>query len=444
MKGLVFRDYNDFIIAYSSHLRNYIIIEDVYADFFRLKFVENKSDREIEKKISEMYGVGIDIVSSDFFVFKDDINACLFNQNRPAVADRLKDDSMQRYIFDRMTKLMIPFSATIEVTDACNLQCLHCYRGVAKRSYWDEKHFRDVLCELKSMGTMNLTLTGGEPFANPDMCKFLEIANSLGFVVSIQSNLLLVNDDVINVMKNSNVSDVSVSLYSTVEKEHDHITNCSGSMKKAMNNINLLVQSGIHVSINTPIMTYNKNAMKGIKKYADGLGIEAKFALKIIPSQIKNKRTEQYNVFDTNFIRSAINDKDINLYKKDLERIRITRPRKKYCQTGFRSITFDAQGNMLICNAYRKKCGSLNNSDIKTLWYHSEYLNKWRNEISLVRKKCYECPAYSYCEPCPAHSFTQTGDESNIDDITCMFGNAFYAADIDFRINGGEYDEKGI
>ena len=100
--------------------------------------------------------------------------------------------------------------------------------------------------------------------------------------------------------------------------------------------------------------------------------------------------------------------------------------------------------NMLICNAYRKKCGSLNNSDIKTLWYHSEYLNKWRNEISLVRKKCYECPAYSYCEPCPAHSFTQTGDESNIDAITCMFGNAFYAADIDFRINGGEYDEKGI
>ncbi|MGM9529143.1 MAG: radical SAM protein [Phascolarctobacterium sp.] len=444
MDGVVYRDYSDFIIAYSSRLRNYIIIEDVYADFFRLKFIENLTDRKTEQIVSEMYGVGIDIVSSDFAAFKDDIYACLLNKSKVVVAEQLKDKSMQRYIFDRMTELMIPFSATIEVTDTCNLKCIHCYRGAENVSYWNEEHFIEVLRELKSLGTMNLTLTGGEPFTNPDFCKFLEISNSLGFVVSIQSNLLLINDDIINALRRSNVSDVSVSLYSTIEKEHDYITNCPGSMKRTMNNINLLVQNGIHVSLNSPIMRYNKNAMTGIKKYANSLGIDVNFALKIIPSQVKNKKVENYNIFNAEFIRAAINNKDINLYKSELELIRVTKPRKRYCQTGFRSITFDAQGNMLICNAYRKQCGSLTNSDVKSLWYHSEYINKWRNETSLVRKKCYECQAYSYCEPCPAHFFTQTGYESDIDDITCMFGNAFYAADIDYRTNGGEYDEERI
>ena len=125
-------------------------------------------------------------------------------------------------------------------------------------------------------------------------------------------------------------------------------------------------------------------------------------------------------------------DPNIELYKNELMNIRVGKPGERYCQTGFRSITFDAQGNMLICNAYRKPCGSLNNTGIEELWNHSPALKCWREQTSLVREKCKKCPAYAYCEPCPAHFYTQSGNETGIDELTCQFGKAFYAADKEF------------
>ena len=345
---------------------------------------------------------------------------------------------MQHHIFNRMSDLMIPFSAAIEITDTCNLNCVHCYRGVPSPSYWTAASFRSALDELKALGTMNIIITGGEPFIHPLAADFLEMTAQLGFVVSVQSNLVLLDDAVIEALRKNTVSDVSISLYSVDEKEHDAITRTSGSMHKTMANIKRLVENNIPVSINCPVMSVNQNAMAGICRYAKDLGVDVKFALKIIPSQNKDKNIEKLNVFSKNFILAAMYNPEIRLYMNELENIRISGPKTRYCQTGFRSITFDAQGNMLICNAYRKQCGSLRTSTVKDLWRDSELLNLWREKTSLIMEKCRMCPAYAYCEPCPAHSYTQSGDEDSIDELTCLFGKAFYAADIEYLDRGGE------
>ena len=222
------------------------------------------------------------------------------------------------------------------------------------------------------------------------------------------------------------------------EKEHDAITQTSGSMQKTIANIQRLIENNIPVSINCPIMSVNQNAMVDVCKYAKKLGVDVKFALKIIPSQNRDKDIEKLNVFSKDFILAAICNPEIRLYRNVLENIRISEPKTRYCQTGFRSITFDAQGNMLICNAYRKKCGSLRYSTVEELWRDSALLNLWREHTSLIREKCRSCPAYAYCEPCPAHSYTQSGDEDSIDEITCLFGKAFYAADTEYIAKGGE------
>ena len=77
---------------------------------------------------------------------------------------------------------------------------------------------------------------------------------------------------------------------------------------------------------------------------------------------------------------------------------------------------------------------------MKILWKESTNLNIWRNQTSFVIQKCLACPAYSYCEPCPAHAFTQSGNESDIDEITCQFGKAFYAADMAYIRKDGEIE----
>lgn len=432
MVNLTYRDYENFIIAYCANSKKYLIIEDIYADFFRKIIIEKRSIANTEKCIAEEYGVPTNVVHNDLLQFNNEIDEALSGASNTLLGPDSDNLQMQKLIFDRMCELMIPFSATIELTDFCNLQCKHCYRGDKKQSYWTEKTFVDVLDALVSLGTMNLTITGGEPFSHPLICWFLDQIKRRGFVLSIQTNALLLNDSIISALKENIVSDVSISLYSTVEFEHDTITQLPGSMRETMANIERLLDNKIPVSLNCPIMSFNKNAMVGMCNFADEHGIKVKFALKIIPSQNRDAHIEDYNVFNKGFILSSMQNPIIKLYQNELAAIRKSRPHIRYCQTGFRSITFDAQGNMLICNAYRKNCGSLKYKSVKELWEQSEELNKWRNEISLVNKKCSICPAYSYCEPCPAHAYTIFGKDNMIDEITCKFGNAFYSADKEY------------
>ena len=444
--NFLYRDYGDFFIAYSPSSRIFLLIEDIYADFFRLEYIEKKSIDEVKKIIVDDYSVSNEIVHNDLMQFHNEINESVYTNDYIYNNELIEENrvTMQQQLFNKMSELMIPFSATIEIVDSCNLSCLHCYRGGVNPSYWTEKTFFSALEELKSLGTMNITITGGEPFTHPLIEKFLKITEKLGFIVSIQSNLLLLNDSLISALRKNVISNIYVSLYSTKECEHDAITQSPGSMKKTVENIKLLLENNVPVSLNCPIMKINKNAMEGMRNFANKLGVDVKFALKIIPSQDKSKKVESLNVFDKDFILSAMRNPEIQLYKNELNNIRSSKPQKRYCQTGFRSITFDAQGNMLICNAYRKNCGSLNDMNIESLWNDSTPLNNWRKEKSIVREKCNKCPAYSYCEPCPAHSFTQSGDEYNIDELTCLFGSNFYAADIEYLGKGGENHEEKV
>ena len=297
MVNLTYRDYDNFIIAFCASSKKYFIIEDIYADFFRKLKIEKLSITNTEKCIAEEYGVPTNEVHNDLMQFNIEIDEALSDASNTLLGSASDNLQMQQLIFDRMCELMIPFSATIELTDFCNLQCKHCYRGNKRQSYWTKRTFVDVLDELESLGTMNLTITGGEPFSHPLFCWFLEQTKRRGFVLSIQTNALLLDDSILDALKENIVSDVSISLYSTVEFEHDTITQLSGSMKKTRANIERLLENKVPVSLNCPIMSFNKNAMVGMRNFADEHGIEVKFALKIIPSQNRDVHVEDYNVF---------------------------------------------------------------------------------------------------------------------------------------------------
>ena len=201
MQKLIYRDYGDFFVVYSPKSKNYLLIEDIFSVFFRMKYVEQMSSLEIEQKIADEYSVDKDIVHLDLLSFYNDMDAALKPDTSLHDSVSMNHTVMQTHIFNRMSDLMIPFSAAIEITDSCNLNCVHCYRGVPSSSYWTEASFRSALDELKSLGTMNLTITGGEPFIHPLISKFLEIAGQLGFVISIQSNLVLLDDAVIDALQ---------------------------------------------------------------------------------------------------------------------------------------------------------------------------------------------------------------------------------------------------
>lgn len=422
----LYRCYEDLAILYDRKENIYVIFEDIFADMFSIMMNENDSAEYIITKIMDIYEVDRNTVSNDFEEFRAEINRLLISNNlsHQANIDIDNYDETENYIFDLMTERQIPFTANIEITDRCNLKCKHCYRSQESRNLWDLKNFEAMLVKLKEMGTLHIVFAGSEPLMHPDIVGFIELIEKYGFVLTLQSNLTLLSDSIVEALKKCTVKMVFVSLYTDKPKLHDSITGCVGSYEKTINSIQKLKSNGFVVRASISIFEDNNNEVYAINDLCKELNIQAGYNFKIIPAIKSLKDTVALNSFNEDRMLKYITDPDLKLYKLEIER---SRKKEKlvpehYCSTGFRSITITYDLKVVICNAFRKVCGDLFKNSLYEIWTKSEELNHWRNVISKVNEKCSSCEAFQYCEPCPAHSFTSTGDDTKIDDNTCAYG----------------------
>ena len=84
-----------------------------------------------------------------------------------------------------------PFSASFAVTNKCNLRCVYCNCPYLDIPELNLQEIEILFTRLKKMGVVRLGLFGGEPLVRKDIGQIVDLAKSMGFFVSFNSNLLL-------------------------------------------------------------------------------------------------------------------------------------------------------------------------------------------------------------------------------------------------------------
>lgn len=377
------------------------------------------------KSMAVEYGVDEEIIIDDASAFLRN-----FSTTGQTLGDQpanLADESFLNYF----TEQKIPLTAIIEITEACNENCIHCYRPDPKKEYWTEERFEKACAELATMGSLQIDFTGGEPFLKKGFSEYLKIADRYGFIVSILTNATLIDDDALEVLKTIKLRSLYISIYSADSDTHDLITRLPGSFQKTVETISILKSNGVPVFLNSPVMDANRNSPAGIKDFADKLGLDVKFTYKISESYSEDRATKKLNIFSKDELTRMIENPQVRLYSELIDQRKNgniqTRDRIRSCDTGFRSITISPEGDIIPCTALRMKCGNIGNQDIASLWENDENMQHWRHEGSLVKEGCKTCSSYDFCEPCPAGYFSTHGNLDGIDEITCGFGKAFSA-----------------
>jgi radical SAM protein with 4Fe4S-binding SPASM domain len=90
--------------------------------------------------------------------------------------------------------------ALVQVTERCNLHCAHCFVS-AQRQGIDipRDHMRElVLPQLRQARVSRLTLTGGEPFAHPDLIDIVRDARGLDMTITVCTNATLIEAPVLD------------------------------------------------------------------------------------------------------------------------------------------------------------------------------------------------------------------------------------------------------
>ncbi len=428
-KKYLYRCYEDLAVLYEKQDNIYVVLEDIFADMFCIMMTENDSSEFIIDKIMTMYDVDYDTVYNDFNEFSEQLKNLLVAQecSHQANVDIDNYDETENYIFDLMVERQIPFTATIEITDRCNLRCSHCYRSQEIDNLWNTDNFEEALQELKQLGCLHIVLAGSEPLMHPDIVRIIELISKYGFVLTLQSNVTLINDEIIAALKTCSVKMIFASLYTDDAAIHERITGVMGSYQRTIDAIEKLVDNGFVVRASVSVFEENKDQVYAVDALCKKLGIQAGYNFKIIPAIKPEKDTVSLNAFDTDKMYEYITSPQLRLFEGAIKRSREKEKLvpERYCSTGIRSITITYDRKVVICNAYRKVCGFLADSSISDIWNNSEELSRWRKVISKVNSECASCDAFQYCEPCPAHNFTQTGNDDSIDEITCSYGKMF-------------------
>lgn len=306
-------------------------------------------------------------------------------------------------------------SIYIEVADACNERCIHCYIPEHRNNVIDSDLFYRIIEEGRKMNIIHVTLSGGEPLIHKNIINFLEKCRKLDLSVNILSNLTLLNEDIISEMKKNLLLSVQASLYSMDATVHDSITKLHGSFKKTKAGILRLCDEGIPVQISCPVIKQNKNSYADVLRWGkehniavvtepmifaaydhSGCNLENRLSIKEIDNILTFQIQEDYA-------------ETIHKLAKEKEKLTEDDPICSVCQYSFCVM---ANGKVFPCAGWQSNIiGDLNYQTVKEIWETSKVIQELRQIKWSQFPKCVTCTNRGYCTVCMMWNSNENSDE---------------------------------
>ncbi len=139
----------------------------------------------------------------------------------------------------------------VYLTSGCNCACQHCWFVPERQSMplGDDallplEVLRRAIEQALPLGLNSIKWTGGEPTLHPRFKDFLSLQEEFGLDGLVETNGMLVTEELAALMAETGVSRVSVSLDGATSATHDHIRGVEGGFEQTLSGIKALVTAG--------------------------------------------------------------------------------------------------------------------------------------------------------------------------------------------------------
>ena len=317
-------------------------------------------------------------------------------------------------------------SIHIEIADACNERCIHCYiPNESKKNMIDSALFYRILEEGRKMNIIHVTLSGGEPLLHKDILGFLKKCRELELAVNVLSNLTMLTDDIIAEMKKNVLLSVQASLYSMDATVHDSITKLNGSFEKTKAGILRLCDEGIPVQISCPIIKQNKDSYVNVLHWGRTHNIAVATEPVIFAAYDHSGR----NLENRLSIEEVDDVLTVQMQEGHAESIRTTAKSKEkltgndsICSVCRYSFCVTASGKVFPCAGWQNNIiGDLNHQTVQEIWETSEKIRELRQIKRSRFSKCVDCRDRGYCTVCMMWNSNENfdGDPFRISEYRC-------------------------
>lgn len=181
-----------------------------------------------------------------------------------------------------------PFIAIWEVTQACDLACVHCRasaqpgRNPLELSTDEGKHLID---QIEAMEVPVFVLTGGDPIKRPDLFELISHARAVGVRVSLTPSATpLLTKEIVVKLKEAGLARLAVSMDGASAKTHDAYRGMSGSFARTLEAVRWANEISLPVQINTTFSRTNINEIDSIVALMEKLKITLWSVFFLVPT----------------------------------------------------------------------------------------------------------------------------------------------------------------
>jgi radical SAM domain heme biosynthesis protein len=227
-----------------------------------------------------VYSIGVQSCNCIYKI----INNCGLNNEEKEYRKALIEHSLLSADFSPRLYTHMDFSPTdtiglvwLEITQACNERCIHCYEGsehISSKNPLSLIEWQKVINELKDVQPKRIVIIGGEPCVHKDLNRILNLVSEVKSDVTLFTNGSLINEELAGILKKNNIR-VKLSLYGNNAKIHDNITKLPGSFEKLLKSIDILQKRKIDISVAIVLMKENQDYYEEIRDFVMRLGVSS-------------------------------------------------------------------------------------------------------------------------------------------------------------------------
>lgn len=302
----------------------------------------------------------------------------------------------------------IPYSVHLEVTYSCTWRCAFCYNprkhdiaplGLAE---WEA-----VLDDLRVLGTLFVTFTGGEPLVHPEFFAIARAARARSMAIRILTNGSRIDDAAITELSELSPVSIALSLHGASAEIHERTTGVPGSFQATLGAIERLRSVGISVNLKAPVTAINEREIAALAALAAGLGLDLRLDPSLVPRDFCGPSPVCWRAS-----RDGVRDAVRVVRQAGSLKPRLSDRGEPVCSVGRTTLAVDPEGNVFPCIAWRRECmGNVRQTPLRELWPGSEIRKRARAAALRAGQRLVdEALADSPVPYCPALAAALTGD----------------------------------
>ncbi len=305
-----------------------------------------------------------------------------------------------------------PMAATLQITDRCNYECVHCYQEHDQKP--DEltlDEIRRILGELAEVGVLYLVLVGGEVFMRRDADEILQAAHEHGFAIRLKTTGHHIGETRADFLATVRPLEVDLSVYAAGKHAHDAVTRQPGSWQRTLAAARRLIARKIPVVLRCPVMQSNAGEIAALQALAEEMGAQVSFDPKIVAREDASFEPLALRMDAPTlrtFYRGPIGEHLADQFE-DFEPAGINQLEGTPCGAGRRAVSIDPLGKVWPCSVLPIAAGDLRQQSFRDIWFGSPTLAEVRGLTWAKLAECNRCELRPYCTRCHAMALMEHG-----------------------------------